>query len=305
MKSNINIYLEALKKEILPNNKRSNFLIRILESAINNPLSKGPNVDFHHIMPHSWGGPNNKENLVPLLKGHHFKVHQLLSEVTIDKDKKSSMHSAYWRMCNCGKYKIKNHKEYERFQEEYSKIQSEKMKEWRNNMSEEEKADIIRKTKETKNNKSLKEKQEWKNNVSLGAKDWWNNLTIEEVNSRGKNHSKILNDMPEEDKIRWSNNLKKSIEKRSKEEKENIKKNKQNTWSKKSKEEKISHKEKISIKLKGRPSHRRTQFTDEETNFIINHYKLNNNLSETEREFNNTFNKKYSYKVFKNFLNRK
>lgn len=167
----MNTYIEQLKKEILPNNKHSEFLIRILEKRLKEVPDNNLYSEIHHIIPRSWGGNDNKENLLVLKGSEHFKVHQLLCEVTIDKEKRKQMFDAFWLMSHLDKYEIKNHKEFEKFKKEYSKCLSEKMSGSGNNMYGKSIYDVwVQKYGKKEADERNKEKTE-KRNMTMKNKD--------------------------------------------------------------------------------------------------------------------------------------
>lgn len=262
MKSNINIYLEALKKEILPNNKRSDFLIRILEKRLLDPAKE--NINKHHIFPVSWDGPNNKENFVKLTESEHFKVHQLLYEVTIDKDKKNSMQRAYWRMSHCGEYKIKNHKEYERLRIEYCKTLSEEMKGKPSIMKDKKHSEETK----TKISEAKKGKPAWNK-----GKPAWN---------KGKPHSeehkqKLKKPKSEEHKVKLREvHIGKPSPKKGK---------------------KYGPNTKIS-------ETKAFKYTQEETDFILQQKNLGLSISKITKAFNKKFDKNISEKAIINHIKR-
>ena len=51
---------------------------QIIRNRRNNPLSEEEYGEVHHIIPRSFGGDDNKENLVHLTAREHFVVHFLL-----------------------------------------------------------------------------------------------------------------------------------------------------------------------------------------------------------------------------------
>ena len=81
----------------LDNNQTKEYY-KIIE---NNKLTiKGDGyVEKHHIIPRSLGGSDKKENIVFLPASEHFKCHQLLVEMTTDRNN-GKMWSALWRMMN-------------------------------------------------------------------------------------------------------------------------------------------------------------------------------------------------------------
>lgn len=53
----------------------------IIKNRLENPLSKEHYGEYHHILPKSLGGSNDKENLVKLSAREHFICHALLAEM--------------------------------------------------------------------------------------------------------------------------------------------------------------------------------------------------------------------------------
>ena len=42
-------------------------------------------VEYHHIVPVSWGGETTIQNLVPLCRNHHMELHRLLNNARFAK----------------------------------------------------------------------------------------------------------------------------------------------------------------------------------------------------------------------------
>lgn len=57
--------------------------IRVNLQRCANPVHHQPPyayVDHHHMLPHSWGGPTEADNLLPLCQSCHHAIHWLLDE---------------------------------------------------------------------------------------------------------------------------------------------------------------------------------------------------------------------------------
>lgn len=90
-------------------------------------------TESHHILPESLGGPDTQENLTKLTAREHFICHWLLTKIYKDGDN-------HWKMLNAVRMmraENKNQKRYDnkitarvyqRLKEEYSRLQSERMK---------------------------------------------------------------------------------------------------------------------------------------------------------------------------------
>lgn len=81
-------------------------------------------IEFHHIVPKSFGGSNDESNLIPFTAREHFLTHYLLCKITEnDKDKHYKMLNAFNRMAKCGVY---NSKMYEYCRIELAKSRGER-----------------------------------------------------------------------------------------------------------------------------------------------------------------------------------
>jgi hypothetical protein len=98
-------------------------------SIINNAASQarikqdGVYYEIHHIIPKSMGGTNDKSNLVALTAKEHYRVHQLLVNMTTGKNR-SKMINAFWFFANKDGCKI-SADEYQMIREEFQKKVSE------------------------------------------------------------------------------------------------------------------------------------------------------------------------------------
>lgn len=70
--------------------------------------SKYSYLEFHHIVPKSFGGTNDENNLIPFTAREHFIAHYLLCKINEDnKDRHYKMLNAFNRMAKCGTYNSK------------------------------------------------------------------------------------------------------------------------------------------------------------------------------------------------------
>ena len=67
----------------LKNNKYFKWYRNIIIKRINFPISCG---EYHHIIPRSMGGSNEKENIIKLTPREHYICHLCLIKFTEDKD---------------------------------------------------------------------------------------------------------------------------------------------------------------------------------------------------------------------------
>lgn len=44
------------------------------------------NVEYHHIIPVSWGGKTEVDNLMPLCRNHHMQMHALMDRAVLASD---------------------------------------------------------------------------------------------------------------------------------------------------------------------------------------------------------------------------
>jgi hypothetical protein len=166
---------------------------QIIENAKNRQLTEYKEV--HHIVPKCLGGSNKKENLVELTAREHFLCHMLLCEIY---PKENKLKHALFLM-SIGKQKTKvnqyaiGSRVYERLKNEYSKFltgkkqtektkskKSESMKKFWASLTEEEKNQIFKKTKQS----------------NTGRKITWNDKIKKSLENR---------------KIEWNLNTSKSI----------------------------------------------------------------------------------------------
>ena len=101
----------------------------IIDRAKNRVLPKEVYTERHHIIPRCMGGSNDKSNLVDLTAKEHFIVHKLLVMIFPGNN---SLFDAFWCMSNMNNTMGRNYRvgarEFNRIRNEYSKIQSERLK---------------------------------------------------------------------------------------------------------------------------------------------------------------------------------
>lgn len=85
------------------NNKYSVIYYNIINRAVNRVLTGYK--EKHHIIPRSFGGSNDKTNLVNLTAREHYLAHWLLTKMCTS-EYKSKMLYAFWRMNNNKKYRF-------------------------------------------------------------------------------------------------------------------------------------------------------------------------------------------------------
>lgn len=78
-------------------NKYLNWYNSIISKAQNRSTDLDAYYENHHIIPKSFGGTNDKTNLVLLTGREHFICHYLLTKFTNE----PSMINAFWLMCHC------------------------------------------------------------------------------------------------------------------------------------------------------------------------------------------------------------
>jgi hypothetical protein len=109
----------------LPTPKSNHYLQRYIK-FISSRINKISNYyEYHHIIPRSLGGTDDKDNLIKLSAREHYIAHWLLWKSY----RNYSMTSAFMMMYVSNKKQIRyyNSKLYESLKSEYSKIQSENM----------------------------------------------------------------------------------------------------------------------------------------------------------------------------------
>ena len=79
--------------------------------------------ELHHIIPRSFGGSDDKSNLVALTARQHYVAHWILAKAC-----GGSAARAFYMMSNFGKYGSVNSTTYENARKEYSKLVSVQMK---------------------------------------------------------------------------------------------------------------------------------------------------------------------------------
>jgi hypothetical protein len=171
-------------------------------------IKRGLKRDFieifesHHILPRSCGGSDDSNNLVKLTPREHLIAHMLLPKFTIG-EAKNKMICAYAIMSGRKDYGVSfNSRSYQRFKEEYSKINSESVKGSKNPMygirkigennpfygkkhTEETKKRISDSLLGQSYNKGIKKSDNHKKNLSKAKKEHWNNLSKEEKKEMG------------------------------------------------------------------------------------------------------------------------
>jgi hypothetical protein len=92
----------------------------LIKTRFNRILNPFIHYEKHHIIPRSFGGKRNKENLINLTYKEHFIAHKLLFEFCIGQEK-VKMGYALHRLCFANnknqKYRIKGAREYEKIKE--------------------------------------------------------------------------------------------------------------------------------------------------------------------------------------------
>lgn len=100
-------------------NKYSRWYFGIIQNAKNSNRLKGDHYfESHHIIPKSFGGTNQKTNLVLLTPREHFLCHLLLPKMLHDPIKIGKMVYAFFRMKN----KHKNSRLFDRFRTAYGSL---------------------------------------------------------------------------------------------------------------------------------------------------------------------------------------
>lgn len=106
-------------KTLFKSNKYTAWYIKIIENASTQLRSKKDRYyEAHHIIPKSFGGSNQKTNLVLLTPREHFVCHLLLPKMMLDPVKVGKMVYAFYRM----KHKHKNSRLFERFRVSYGAL---------------------------------------------------------------------------------------------------------------------------------------------------------------------------------------
>jgi len=83
-------------------NKYYTYYYNIVNHALSRECSPNQLYEKHHIMPKSFGGANNKDNLVKLTPREHFICHKLLTKITTGEFRRKMVY-ALWRMCTSSK----------------------------------------------------------------------------------------------------------------------------------------------------------------------------------------------------------
>jgi hypothetical protein len=117
---------------IQPTNKKYERWYNILiDKANNRTLPKVMYTETHHIVPRSFGGTDDKTNLVKLSAREHYVAHMLLWKMRFPSTFGSKMAFAFGTFIN--KFKVTNHtykitsRVYATFKQEYSLLMSERM----------------------------------------------------------------------------------------------------------------------------------------------------------------------------------
>jgi len=113
--------------------EKNKYLKEYYEIIENNKIidKKSQYCEKHHIIPKSLGGSDEKNNIVYLTAGDHFKCHKLLTKFTSGTDN-GKMWNAVWRMMNkqCHAHErdyIFTDKEYEEARIKHAKAHSKRM----------------------------------------------------------------------------------------------------------------------------------------------------------------------------------
>ena len=91
----MNKYLIELENHL--QGKYKKYIINLISNRLNN-TPKDTYTESHHIVPRSWGGINNKKNLVILTAREHFLVHAMLPKASVG-EKKSKIIYAFMKLC--------------------------------------------------------------------------------------------------------------------------------------------------------------------------------------------------------------
>lgn len=168
---------------------------KLVESRKNRILDINENYERHHIIPVSWNGNNDKNNIVSLTYREHLIAHKLLFLFSTGK-RKTSMGYALHKMCtinnNSQQYRISSAREFEKIKKEvYSYIRGENHPNYGRKMSDESR-------------KKCSESKLGDKNPFYGKKPWNYGLTkdtSESIKRGGKKVSKLF----KEGKIDTSN----------------------------------------------------------------------------------------------------
>jgi len=162
-------------------NKYFKCYLNIIENRRNN-LKKDQEYEKHHIVPRSFGGKNNKENLVFLTLREHLLCHILLTKFSIEKFRLKMIYGLYMMMSRMG---IKSSREYEKIKKEVVKYKKELMNE------KIEKGEWISPfcNKKT-HNKTMLTREKNKSNIFITNNPMFNDLSIfkKVEKTSGKNH---------------------------------------------------------------------------------------------------------------------
>ena len=98
-------------------NKYTTWYMNIVQNAREKDRrkSKSHYLEEHHIIPRCMGGDDTKENLVLLTFKEHFICHRLLCKMVSDKNHKSKMLYALFRMSHVGDKTQRNLTEHQKF----------------------------------------------------------------------------------------------------------------------------------------------------------------------------------------------
>ena len=225
------------------NNKYTRIYYQIIDRAKTRPKPKIN--EKHHIIPKckAFGGPNTKENIIPLTFKEHFICHHLLLKMCKTPQQKSSMYYAFTRMGMKSKTnkRIINSKIYERI-----KIVNRNLCSGENSYLYGKKASEETKKKLSKSHICLKASDETKKKISQNHSD----ISGKKHPMYGKHHS-------EESKKKMSEKLKGKVS-------GNKGKKGQIPWNKGKKTSKET-KKKISKSLKGRIAWNKGKLFSKET----------------------------------------
>lgn len=73
---------EQEKQEVIRKHTKEGVLRCFVDG---HPIEDGEQVEFHHIMPFSEGGPTNIDNIAPVCKEHHRRIRTLSLQEFRDK----------------------------------------------------------------------------------------------------------------------------------------------------------------------------------------------------------------------------
>lgn len=145
-------------------NKYTKWYFNIINKSKSRELDKTIYFEKHHIIPKSFMGTNEKENIAELLPREHFICHLLLTKMTTGINKRKMSYALRFMMASTNKHQ-RNYKISSRIYEIIRKASSEAHKEyWQDSIKREE--------------ASIRQSNRWYNldyrdSVINGIKDYW------------------------------------------------------------------------------------------------------------------------------------